>query len=257
MAYSLADAEKAYVEKNWPLAISAYQEVCPLLAQEKQNSCFYWYVLALSQSGKASDFTKAGKTLDSLLKNMSAQDVLYSDFLMTKAQFEIYLKKYDNARTSLEQAKETSKKENNPLLIRVCRMLFNKDKSEKTEILCNSMEEQKDYVSLVADTTSKGKDTLLPVTSKNDSLVKSVKTESESFYTIQVGAFSKKENAEALKLALKSRKIETTIEERISDSRILYLVQSGSFSTKEMAETFAEENFLPLQMEWTVIKITE
>ena len=108
-SYTLADAEKAYVAKNWVLANTAYAEVCPTLEGNKQIACAYWQILALSQTGKSREFQKAGEMLDSLIQKISPRDTLYSDLVMTRAQFEIYLKKYAKARESLLHTKETSK----------------------------------------------------------------------------------------------------------------------------------------------------
>jgi hypothetical protein len=115
-SYTLSDAERAYVAKNWPVANAAYAEVCPTLSGSEQIACSYWQILALSQTGKSREFQSAGKMLDSLLSAISPRDTLYSDLVMTRAQFEIYLKKYAKARETLRRAIEVSSEMKKPIL---------------------------------------------------------------------------------------------------------------------------------------------
>ena len=85
-APTLASAQKAYVNGNWKEAAVAYEVVCPAQPDSTRTECFLWNVLALSQTGVAADFSKAGKRLDSLISKTNPQKAIYADLMMTKAQ---------------------------------------------------------------------------------------------------------------------------------------------------------------------------
>lgn len=308
-AYTLADAERAYVTKDWTTAKAAYSAVCPTLAGSEQVACTYWHTLALSQTGKAADFKAAGKKLDSLISKVSPMDSLYSDLVMTRAQFEIYLKKYKKARESLRHATETAKNPQSPALLQVCGILQNVDKSAETDSLCEAMKNGT-LVTVLADSADTAKVAIVKVdsvktdsvkvdsvkavlakadTAKQDSIKpEMVKTDSAKVdttkmepvkaelarpdsskvetakeavvlqsaetYSLQVGAFSKKENADMLVAALKSRNIEVHIVERISTDRVLYLVHTVPFPTRKEAMEYGENVLTPLKMEFSPVK---
>lgn len=249
-SYTLADAEKAYVAKNWVLANTAYAEVCPTLEGNKQIACAYWQILALSQTGKSREFQKAGEMLDSLIQKISPRDTLYSDLVMTRAQFEIYLKKYAKARESLIHAKETSKDSVSSVLLQVCALLEKSDPSVETKELCASL---KNPISVVDSTAIAPKDTLQKKVDSSVVIQEKVST-SENLYVLQLGAFSKRENAKALQTALYSRGIETVIVEKKSSERNLFLVHSKNAFSKEDAEKYGEKVFSPLEMDFSLVK---
>lgn len=304
-AYTLADAERAYVTKDWATAKAAYSAVCPTLSGTDQVSCVYWHSLALSQTGKAEDFKAAGKKLDSLISKVSPQDSLYSDLVMTRAQFEIYLKKYSKARASLRHSVETARNAKNPAFVQVCNILQNVDKSKETAELCAAISEGT-VVAVLVDSTvtdsvvvkdepakvdSLKQDTVKHEVPKQDAVVQvpvkqdtikqdliiqdsavatidsssapvveqkvepaMVPVAEKETYALQVGAFSKKENAEMLVAALKSRDIEVRIVERTSVDRVLYLVRTKDFGTRQEAMKFGNDVLLPLKMEFSPVK---
>lgn len=304
-AYTLADAERAYVTKDWATAKAAYSAVCPTLSGTDQVSCVYWHSLALSQTGKAEDFKAAGKKLDSLISKVSPQDSLYSDLVMTRAQFEIYLKKYSKARASLRHSVETARNAKNPAFVQVCNILQNVDKSKETAELCAAISEGT-VVAVLVDSTvtdsvvvkdepakvdSLKQDTVKHEVPKQDAVVQvpvkqdtikqdlviqdsavatidsssapvveqkvepaMVPAAEKETYALQVGAFSKKENAEMLVAALKSRDIEVRIVERTSVDRVLYLVRTKDFGTRQEAMKFGNDVLLPLKMEFSPVK---
>lgn len=78
--------------------------------------------------------------------------------------------------------------------------------------------------------------------------------EASSGWTLQLGAFSVKSNAETLSSNLKKRKISTEILETKNENRTLYLVQTGTFSTKAKALEFGEKKLSPLKLEYQPVK---
>ena len=70
-AQTKADAQKAYVAGKWQEAATAYEAACPKEPDSLKTECLLWNVLALSQTGNAKDFSKAGKRLDSLIQKTS------------------------------------------------------------------------------------------------------------------------------------------------------------------------------------------
>lgn len=138
-ATALADAQKAYVGGNWKDAAAAYEKACPLQPKEKQTECLLWNVLALSQTGEAASFKKAGKRLDSLVQKVNPQEDIYADLMMTSAQFRLYLGKYDKAAEDLIHAIETSKPHHNVVLQKVCGAVKAKVHNENLVERCESL----------------------------------------------------------------------------------------------------------------------
>lgn len=293
-AYTLADAERAYVSKDWKTALAAYGEVCKTLSGTEGVSCNYWYALALSQTGRAADFTAAGKKIDSLIAKVSPRDSMYVDLVVTRAQFEIYLKKYARARESLKHAAECSAGHSVTLLKQVCGVLAKADASKETGELCASLDSLARHPALtvpeassssaqVAQTAVSSSSAKLevpaeakPATEQKTpiptaaSLSSSIVSGSSSStaqpaaekaqepreaYAVQIGAFGNKGNAENLVKAIEQRNIKVSIVERVSESGILYLVQTPHFGSRSEALEYAKATFEPLKVDYSVVKI--
>lgn len=288
-AYTLADAERAYVSKDWKTALAAYGEVCKTLTGSEGVSCSYWHALALSQTGRAADFTAAGKKVDSLIAKVSPRDSMYVALVVTRAQFEIYLKKYSKARESLKHAAECSSGHSATLLKQVCGVLEKADASKETKALCASLDSisqnstsasagtpadsaagqaaaqvsvSSSFAKLEASSASES-GVQVPASSSALSVASSSSAQPEpekdpelkEAYAVQIGAFGNKNNAENLVAAIRQRKIEVSIVERISANGILYLVQTPHFGSRSEALEFAKKTFEPLNVEYSVVKI--
>ncbi|MBO5532498.1 MAG: SPOR domain-containing protein [Fibrobacter sp.] len=72
----------------------------------------------------------------------------------------------------------------------------------------------------------------------------------QEYWTLQLGAFGTKSNADLLVTNLKKQKISCTIIEQPRAERTLYLVQTGRFETKEQAVDFAANKLVPLKIEY-------
>jgi hypothetical protein len=64
---------------------------------------------------------------------------------------------------------------------------------------------------------------------------------SETHYSIQLGAFSTRENAERFVSRLKDEDIDGSISSRVLSDRTLYVVTAGNFDTREEAEAVAKD----------------
>lgn len=135
-APTMADAQKAYVAGQWKEAATAYEQVCPTVADTAKTECYLWSILALSQTGSADDFKKSGRRLDSLIKETNPQKSIYSDLLMTRAQFQMYLGKFDNAGKALVSAIETSGPQQRVALQKVCGAVQPRAKSAMLDSAC-------------------------------------------------------------------------------------------------------------------------
>lgn len=147
-ATALANAQKSYVSGNWKEAAAAYEKACPQQPKEKQAECLLWNVLALSQTGDAASFKKAGKRLDSLIQKVSPQESLYADLMMTSAQFRLYLGKYDLAAQDLIHAIETSQPHHNVVLQKVCAAVKSKTTNETLNERCELLKHPDSLASL-------------------------------------------------------------------------------------------------------------
>lgn len=147
-ATALANAQKSYVSGNWKDAAAAYEKACPQQPKEKQAECLLWNVLALSQTGDATSFKKAGKRLDSLIQKVNPQESLYADLLMTSAQFRLYLGKYDLAAQDLVHAIETSQPHHNVVLQKVCAAVKAKTNNETLNERCELLKQPESLAAL-------------------------------------------------------------------------------------------------------------
>mgnify|MGYP003295515587 CR=1 FL=1 len=263
---TLMEAQKAYVAGNWKVAAENYEQGCPNLADTAQAECFLWNVLALSQTGVAADFSKAGKRLDSLISQTNPQKAVYADLLMTKAQFQLYLGRHERAAEALVHAIETAQPQHIPVLQKVCSAVQARVKSSNLEENCKKLSDPEAFVQnqppvpvqpapIEPPTEEAPKNIETKVPEKSDSTTtKAVstpeKTNSKAVWYLQLGAFSVKANADLLVDNLKKRGIASKIEERAGENKTLYVVQSDDFATKEAANDFGEQKLKPLNVEF-------
>ncbi|WP_290744252.1 SPOR domain-containing protein [Fibrobacter sp. UBA4309] len=260
-AQSIADAQKAYVAGKWKEAAAAYEAACPREPREKQPECFLWDVLALSQTGNAQSFKIAGKRLDSLIQTTSPQNTIYADLMMTKAQFQMYLGKFDGASESLIHAIETSQPNQKAVLQKVCTALQAKTKKESLVEACKrldsasvSTQEKAQPPAAVQTAAPEKSKTAEPAKVETPAGAEPVKSaepakSTESWY-LQLGAFGVKANADLLVSNLKKRGISCTIEERKGETKTLFVVLTGNFETKEKAIDFGAQKLAPLNVEF-------
>lgn len=168
-ATALANAQKSYVSGNWKEAASAYEKACPQQPKEKQAECLLWNVLALSQTGDAAAFKKAGKRLDSLIQKVNPQESLYADLMMTSAQFRLYLGKYDLAAQDLVHAIETSKPHHNVVLQKVCTAVKAKTNNDVLNERCELLKQPDSLVALQKAKTENTAEQPAPVTQQTAS----------------------------------------------------------------------------------------
>lgn len=277
-AQTMADAQKAYVAGNWKEAAAAYEVACPKEPDSLRAECYLWNVLALSQTGSAQSFKIAGNRLDSLIKTTNPQRAIYSDLMMTSAQFRLYLGKYDKAAEDLIQAIETSHPHQAIVLQKVCKAVKAKVKSEDLNDRCNLLNNPDSLKAI--RTASQAKATAAtepakvatpepkPVVAEPAPAVEQPKTAAPvaaapvaapaapaatapiEYWTLQLGAFGTKSNADLLVSNLKKQKISCTIIEQPRGEKTLYLVQTGKFDTKDQAIDFAANKLAPLKIEY-------
>lgn len=275
----MADAQKAYVAGNWKEAAAAYEAACPKEPKDKQDECYLWNVLALSQTGSAQSFKTAGKRLDSLIQATNPQKPIYADLMMTSAQFRMYLGKYDKAAEDLIVAIETSHPHQTVVLQKVCQAVKSKVKNETLTERCNQLNHPDSLAALQAkakEAKPEEKKTENTEEPKAEPKPKNVATvqpapqpavvdstpkapakaepkpeaPSEPYWTLQLGAFGTKTNADLLVSNLKKQKIYCNIIEQPRGERVLYLVQTGKFDSREQAVDFAANKLAPLKIEF-------
>lgn len=285
---TLATAQKAYVSGKWKEAAAAYEQVCPTQADSARTECYLWNILALSQTGVAADFSKAGKRLDSLIDKTSTQKPIYADLMMTKAQFQMYLGRYNKAAESLIHAIETSQPHQVTVLQKVCSAVRERTRNEELNEACNNLGKPKVAKPANAGATEQAKATNTPAKATTTSATatstvaatnapaasaaatptaatstapkaptpvetKSLEqsTETSSAWQLQLGAFGVKSNADLLVNNLKKRNIACTITENTLESgKTLYIVRTGPFDTKESAVDYGAKKLAPLNVEF-------
>ena len=273
IAQTMADAQKAYVAGNWKEAADAYEVACPKEADSARAECYLWNILALSQTGNAQSFKTAGKRLDSLIRTTNPQKAIYADLMMTSAQFKLYLGKYDKAAEDLIQAIETSHPPQTVVLQKVCQAVKAKVKSDDLNDRCNLLNNPDSLKAVqaakAAPTTQTAAPEPAPVVEQPKEQAKAAPaptpvaaptpatasapatiSPTAEYWTLQLGAFGTKTNADLLVTNLKKQKISCTIAEQPRGERILYLVQTGHFETKDQAVDFAANKLAPLKIEF-------
>lgn len=292
-AQTMADAQKAYVNGNWKEAAAAYEAACPKEPDSLRAECYLWNVLALSQTGDVQAFKTAGKRLDSLIQNVSPQNTIYADLMMTSAQFRLYLGKYEKAAEDLIHAIETSHPHQAVVLQKVCSAVKAKVHSDALNERCDLLSKP-DSLSAMQAKLQQPKEQSAPTATDStkaapkQAVADSVKTAkpapaveqakeqpkavpapapvatataapattapaaapTSEYWTLQLGAFGTKANADLLVTNLKKQKITCTIIEQPRGERILYLVQTGKFETKDQAVDFAASKLAPLKIEY-------
>lgn len=287
-APTLATAQKAYVNGNWKVAAAAYEQVCPNEPENTRTECYLWNVLALSQTGIAADFSKAGKRLDSLIDKTNPQQAIYADLMMTKAQFQMYLGRYNKAAESLVHAIETSQPHQVTVLQKVCVAVQDRAHSEDLNEACKNLgnpeamkqaaakreqaQIEQAKAEQVANTTpqasttpsanndaakaaeSKASTPATTVAAAEPAQTKTPETkpaEAKSAWQLQLGAFGVKSNADLLVDNLKKRNIACTISQNTLESgKVLYIVRTGPFDTKESAVDYGAKKLAPLNVEF-------
>lgn len=287
-APTLATAQKAYVNGNWKVAAAAYEQVCPNEPENTRTECYLWNVLALSQTGIAADFSKAGKRLDSLIDKTNPQQAIYADLMMTKAQFQMYLGRYNKAAESLVHAIETSQPHQVTVLQKVCVAVQDRAHSEDLNEACKNLgnpeamkqaaakreqaqaeqvkaEQAASAAPQASTTPSANNDAAKAAESKASAPVATVATaapaqtkapeakpaEAKSAWQLQLGAFGVKSNADLLVDNLKKRNIACTISQNTLESgKVLYIVRTGPFDTKESAVDYGAKKLAPLNVEF-------
>ena len=257
LAQTMADAQKAYVAGNWKEAAAAYEAACPKEPDSLRAECYLWNVLALSQMGNAQSFKIAGNRLDSLIKTTNPQRAIYADLMMTSAQFRLYLGKYDKAAEDLIQAIETSHPHQAIVLQKVCKAVKAKVKSEDLNERCNLLNNPDSLKAIQAASQVKAAPEPKPVVAEPAPAVEQPKEQPKAtqapaaeYWTLQLGAFGTKSNADLLASNLKKQKISCTIIEQSRGEKFLYLVQTGRFETKDQAVDFAANKLAPLKIEY-------
>lgn len=282
-APTLATAQKAYVNGNWKVAAAAYEQVCPNEPENTRTECYLWNVLALSQTGIAADFSKAGKRLDSLIDKTNPQQAIYADLMMTKAQFQMYLGRYNKAAESLVHAIETSQPHQVTVLQKVCVAVQDRAHSEDLNEACKNLgnsealkqaaakREQAQAEQVKAEQAASAAPQASTTPSANNDAAKAAESkasapattvaaaepaqtkapEAKSAWQLQLGAFGVKSNADLLVDNLKKRNIACTISQNTLESgKVLYIVRTGPFDTKESAVDYGAKKLAPLNVEF-------
>lgn len=261
-APTMASAQKAYVNGNWKEAAAAYEAICPTQPDSTRTECFLWNILALSQTGVTADFSKAGKRLDSLIDKTNPQKPIYTDLMMTKAQFQLYLGRYNKAAESLVHAIETSQPHQITVLQKVCSAVQDRAHSEELNEACKNLgnpEARKAKADSIAAAQAQAASvaskpqTAAPAATAQPAPTKTEATpdEEKAAWQLQLGAFGVKSNADLLVDNLKKRNISCTITQNTLESgKVLYIVRTGPFDTKENAVDYGAKKLAPLNVEF-------
>ena len=286
---TLADAHKAYVAGNWKEAADAYEVACPKEPDSLRAECYLWDILALSQTGNSKLFKVAGHRLDSLINTTSPEKQIYSEMLLTKAQFMLYMGKNARAAEILIQAIDNSKPEQAVVLQKVCSAVLSRAPHQDLDAKCKSVKDSSLYKTAQAKLAQTKPAQASPAAAPEPKPVAAApatpaatpakpvapapvveptptpvpkpapKPETKipdgaPYWTLQLGAFGVEANAKLLAENMQKQGLESRIETRIGETRTLFLVQTGKFPTKEAALDFGAQKLAPLKMDFQAIQ---
>ena len=286
---TLTDAHKAYVAGNWKEAADAYEVACPKEPDSLRAECYLWDILALSQTGNSKLFKVAGHRLDSLINTTSPEKQIYSEMLLTKAQFMLYMGKNARAAEILIQAIDNSKPEQAVVLQKVCSAVLSRAPHQDLDAKCKSVKDSSLYKTAQAKpaqtkpaqaspaavpepkpvaaapatpaATPAKPVAPAPVVEPTPTPVPKPAPKPETkipdgapYWTLQLGAFGVEANAKLLAENMQKQGLESRIETRIGETRTLFLVQTGKFPTKEAALDFGAQKLAPLKMDFQAVQ---
>lgn len=286
---TLTDAHKAYVAGNWKEAADAYEVACPKEPDSLRAECYLWDILALSQTGNSKLFKVAGHRLDSLINTTSPEKQIYSEMLLTKAQFMLYMGKNARAAEILIQAIDNSKPEQAVVLQKVCSAVLSRAPHQDLDAKCKSVKDSSLYKTAQAKPAQTKPAQASPASAPEPKPVAAApatpaatpakpvapapvveptptpvpksapKPETKipdgaPYWTLQLGAFGVEANAKLLAENMQKQGLESRIETRIGETRTLFLVQTGKFPTKEAALDFGAQKLAPLKMDFQAIQ---
>jgi cell division protein FtsN len=285
LAQTLADAHKAYVAGNWKEAADAYEVACPKEPDSLRAECYLWDILALSQTGNSKLFKVAGHRLDSLINTTSPEKSVYSEMLLTKAQFMLYMGKNARAAEILIQAIDNSKPEQAVVLQKVCSAVLSRAPHQDLDVKCKSVKDSSLYKTAqakpaqtkpaqaspaavpepkpvaAAPATPAKPVAPAPVVEPTPTPAPKPAPKPETtipdgapYWTLQLGAFGVEANAKLLAENMQKQGLESRIETRIGETRTLFLVQTGKFPTKEAAMDFGAQKLAPLKMDFQAVQ---
>lgn len=287
-AATIEDAQKAYVSGDWIRAAETFDATCPALEAKARSECALWGVLARSQTGNAKDFSIARKKLDSLILATPDSLPVFSDLYMTRAQFELYLKRPDLSYRSLKTAFAKAETRQLSVIFQVCQSLYKTNPVDSVQGLCKEIERAKAETpvhseasssstagpsnEIASSSSAENARTEIPspetALSQTESLISSSSSETPGKissqdsaaaknWSLQVGAFSISNNAEMLASSLRAKKFIVRVLESKTEERTLYLVQVGNFETREQAVDYGKNTLEPLRLEFQPVKKQE
>lgn len=277
-AATIEDAQKAYVSGDWIRAAETFDATCPALEAKARSECALWGVLARSQTGNAKDFSIARKKLDSLILATPDSLPVFSDLYMTRAQFELYLKRPDLSYRSLKTAFAKAETRQLSVIFQVCQSLYKTNSVDSVQGLCKEIERAKAETPVhseasssstagpsneIASSSSAGnalsqtESSIFSSSSETPGKISSQDSAAVKNWSLQVGAFSISNNAEMLASSLRAKKFIVRVLESKTEERTLYLVQVGNFETREQAVDYGKNTLEPLRLEFQPVKKQE
>ena len=227
----------------------------------------------------------AGHRLDSLINTTPPERHVYSEMLLTKAQFMLYMGKNARAAEILIQAIDNSKLEQAVILQKVCSAVLSRAPHQELDAKCKTVKDSSFYrqgekvASQAVAPAPVVEPTPIPKPVQQAEAKPVVKPEPKPapqpepkpapkpvtkpeakvqdntpYWTLQLGAFGVEANAKLLAENMQKQGLESRIETRIGESRTLYLVQTGKFSSKEAALDFGAQKLAPLKMDFQAVQ---
>lgn len=251
---SRAPADSLYALGEWKKAGEAYRPVCQCLSTKQKLSCDLQALRAFTNDPATA--IQAFATLDSLVIRIEPEQASYSEALLLHSSLLLRAERIPDALKSWRLSQQTATSSLLPELQEMCRQIRAKVLDGSLDSNCQSTTSRPIQVkssSSQASSTS----VLSSMVTASSASQSSSSSQAKQRWVVQMGAFSKQENAIAQQKTLKALQIEVRILERTRNGKTLWLVVTDGFNSRGQAEAFAAEKIQPHKLDHQLLQLPQ
>ncbi len=251
---SRAPADSLYALGEWKKAGEAYRPVCQCLAPKQKLSCDLQVLRAFTNDPATA--IQAFATLDSLVLRIEPEQIAFSEALLLHSSLLLRAERIPDALKSWRLSQQTATSALLPELQELCRQIRAKVKDGTLDSNCQlatSRPLQVKSSSSQALSTS----VLSSMAPTSSASLPSSSSQAKQRWVVQMGAFSKQENAISQQKTLQALQIDVRILERTRNGKTLWLVITDGFSSRGQAEAYALEKIQPHKLDHQLLQLPQ
>jgi len=251
---SRAPADSLYALGEWKKAGEAYRPVCQCLAPKQKLSCDLQVLRAFTNDPATA--IQAFATLDSLVIRIEPEQASYSEALLLHSSLLLRAERIPDALKSWRLSQQTATSALLPELHEMCRQIRAKVQDGSLDSNCHSTTSRSLQIKS-SSSQALSTSVLSSMALASSSNQASSSSQAKQRWVVQMGAFSKQENAMAQQKTLKALQIEVRILERTRNGKTLWLVVTEGFTSRGQAETFAQEKIQPHKLDHQLLQLPQ